>query len=410
MRLMSINGFPGEHTQGIHLLINEKNSMEQIYDCIRPQYMRGFQCDGLRCGSRCCQGWSIPVDQASYHRYGEIEPEADRREILSQIRYDEEKKSFYMKMREDHRCPFLRSDCLCELQRRYGESALSEVCYTYPRVTYRLGHVFEQSLAVTCPVAAEAILLPEEPIRFERTQLRLTREKGFFDWSDKRIPFREVWQEIQQAGIQLLQDRRFSLERRMLHLLLFFERLDQLDGYAKDILALLDTASSGKLASEASVPGECLFRREKYVGEMTELFHRLYSMEMTEEKRASLQSAYQENSQWLLPLFRQTHSSLLENYMVNEFFLRLYPYAFQGSFLYNGKIFVVSCKAVEFALFLTAIARRNPLEAQELLPVIDRIAERLEHSKDGLSHVRANIPKENVEETALAFAGHMLDL
>ena len=381
---------------------------QEMLECIRPVYVSRFQCDGAACGSRCCKDWIIDIDPVTYQRYSELEPETERERILSWIERREGRTSFSVKMPEDFVCPFLDEDFLCSIQKRYGEGCLSNICRTYPRVSYRIGDRFEQSLAMTCPVAARQILLSDPPMKFERKRIPIPEQGTFFDWTEKRLPFRALWLEIQQAGLRLLQDRQYALDRRLLHLLYLFERLDHLRSEEADTTFLCGWLE----AAPMELPLQCSkrdieFQPEVHAARMAEVFDLLYDMAMGEEKKRDLRAAYMSNRR-ILPAIGEFHGTILENYMANEFFLRLYPYAYGESFLYSGKVFVTGCKAVEFALFLTAIARQGRLGVEEALSIIDRMAERLDHSRDGMKAVRRAV--KCMPLGVDAFAKGMLDV
>ena len=39
---------------------------------IRLTYAERFRCIGSACEDTCCQGWSVPVDQAAYEKYSNL--------------------------------------------------------------------------------------------------------------------------------------------------------------------------------------------------------------------------------------------------------------------------------------------------------------------------------------------------
>ena len=109
--------------------------MGQEFVCIQPEYVKHFQCDGTKCGSKCCQGWQIDIDRGAYEKYAALEDAGFRKEILSKLRWNEGTKSYRMEMR-GVACPMLREDRLCGIQRRMGEEYLSDTCAEFPRRSY----------------------------------------------------------------------------------------------------------------------------------------------------------------------------------------------------------------------------------------------------------------------------------
>ena len=85
---------------------------------------------------------------------------ADREEILKNIEWMRDPTEgvdvMTLKMRDDGICSFLDKDGLCSIQKKHGEDFLTAICQSFPRVTYKLtDDIFEQSMTLTCPVAAQ---------------------------------------------------------------------------------------------------------------------------------------------------------------------------------------------------------------------------------------------------------------
>ena len=130
-----------------------------------PSYFWEFRCNGSACGSHCCRDWRIPVDTAAWERLARL-PSKDRKAVFSKL-VEKEDADWETKHEENGACSFLGADGLCCLQTTYGEAYLPDICDSYPRVSYRFDDYVEQSLALTCPVAARLALLPDSPMRFE---------------------------------------------------------------------------------------------------------------------------------------------------------------------------------------------------------------------------------------------------
>ena len=79
-------------------------------------------------------------------------------------------------------------------------------------------------------------------------------------------------------------------------------------------------------------------------------------------------------------------SYILENYLVNEFFMRCYPSTFVGDEIFNCKIFIASFNVLKFALIMSAIASKN-LTVEELINLICAVNDKLDHSKGGMDAI-----------------------
>ena len=319
--------------------------------CIRPTYVREFQCDGTVCSSRCCKNWRVTIDDDTYQKFLALE---DRNEILDKLEPLDEN-VFVVKLKDDGSCPFLDDDLLCRIQKRHGEECLSAICQSFPRVTYQLGNVLAQSLTPTCPLAARMILLSDESIAFET--IELDRPRFCFDWTE-RIPSVDEVTELQFRSIEILQDRSLPIDRRLINLC--------------------------RLLGDEKI-ADASFDLERHAEIMIEIFMKTYDAEMNSQKREQLKRIFIASRAEILE--RLQLDTLFENCLVNEFFMRCYPFAFRETRAMNCRIFVVGFKAVQFALMMTVISKRGRLSVNELLDMLDAFIERLDHHRGGMSAV-----------------------
>ncbi|MBR1858775.1 MAG: flagellin lysine-N-methylase [Selenomonadaceae bacterium] len=328
--------------------------------CIRPKYMNDFKCDGTACGSRCCKGWRVMVDGKTYNKYSHINNNADREDILSKLLKSDDDR-FFVKMNDDLSCPFLDADYLCKIQKRHGEDYLTDICHSYPRVTYKIGDIFEQSLTLTCPVAARLILLSTEPIEFEEVEVDDIR--GTFNWTDKINQSVKSSIELQMSAIAILQNKNLALDERLIKLCSLLR--DETE--ANDLNLNFDSVEHAKM--------------------MTEIFSKMYNANMNEHKKSELQTIYMSYHKTILARLMEYYTHIFENYLVNEFFMRCYPFAFGGGVWKNCKIFITGFKAMEFAIILTAISKNGFVSADEFLNMIDAINEKLDHNRGGMQTI-----------------------
>ena len=104
-----------------------------IYECFQPKYFSRFKCDGQKCNAHCCRKWRIDIDKKTYKKYSHLKPKSAAQEITRQIKKRDNSENYIIKLDKNANCPFLTEDNWCQIQRKYGEDFLSEVCTTYPR-------------------------------------------------------------------------------------------------------------------------------------------------------------------------------------------------------------------------------------------------------------------------------------
>lgn len=319
---------------------------------LRPTYCAEFKCDGSACGSRCCRDWRIVLDDDTRQKYLRL-PADDREEIFRHV--DEAAQVF--KLQRSGACPFLDENFLCRLQLKHGEDFLTAVCQSFPRVTYKLdAEIFLQAMTLTCPVAAISILLCDK-ITFEVVDKLTARQ--VFDVT-ARIESAEKFLSQQRAAIEILQQRDLSINRRLAELCAFF-------------------------GEKSSVPVE--FDAETHAAALTEIFGEMYDAALTVAKSSQLAETYLAARKNILAQLRENFPAVLENYLVNEFVMRLYPCAFAGDEAFNVRVFVTAWRAVEFAAVLTAVSKRR-LTVEDLLELLCALSDKLDHSRGGMAAIK----------------------
>lgn len=327
--------------------------------CIQPNYLKNFYCDGKKCGARCCRDWRIVVDEDTYDKYFELKA-TEREEIFQRTEWVEDEREgvdiLVLKLRENGVCSFLGEDCLCSLQKKHGEDFLTAICQSFPRVTYKLDeNIFQQSLTLTCPLAANLILLQNEPITFEK--VKNVKARAIIGFKNKISRPVEEFLKVQTQAIKILQDRNFSINQRL-----------------KNLFEMFTETSNAK------------FNLEKHAKTLTEIFIETYGADLTAQKKLELQQNYLSYCENILAQVYENFGNVFENYLVNEFFMRCYPCAYTGGDFHNIKIFITAYRILEFSLVLNVIAKKN-LGVEEIIQVIYSVNDMLDHSQGGMDAV-----------------------
>jgi lysine-N-methylase len=184
-----------------------------------PTYADEFRCIGAACEDTCCQGWTVPIDKATWEKYQQLPESGLRSQIRASIVRTEEpakpEKSpvfAIIRMNAENQCPLLTPDRLCSIQAEFGEQMLSHTCHTYPRIVHSIGGVQETALTLSCPEAARVVLLaphlriPNAPCPDENTQPLVPND------SANSLP-PEFW-EIRTTVLNLVRNRAYPLWER----------------------------------------------------------------------------------------------------------------------------------------------------------------------------------------------------
>ena len=129
------------------------------------------------------------------------------------------------------------------------------------------------------------------------------------------------------------------------------------------------------------------FDEKNHAEVLAEIFCEMYDADFTADKKNQLAATYRVNRENILNQLRENFSTVLENYFVNEFFMRLYPCAFSGDEKFNCRVFVTVYRAIEFAAVLTAISR-SQMTLEDFLELLCALNDKLDHSKGGLTAIK----------------------
>ena len=226
--------------------------MIETYNFLQAKYVGKFQCNGKKCNARCCKAWKITIDDETLKRYSEIESEA--KEITSQIVH--EKNFNVVKLDAKRFCPFLTKENFCGIQKKYGEDFLSVTCRTYPRISRFINGIFENSLTLSCPVAAESALTSTDSMEFELVQKSFDSEKNALNVPSLPPEVLTNFLDVQLEALAILKNKLFTIDQRLAVLGFFIERADELIklNQTYDIPKLLQVYKSKEFLTETMPP------------------------------------------------------------------------------------------------------------------------------------------------------------
>ncbi len=303
--------------------------MKKIY--YEPEYVSKFICDGSSCGGACCKDWQIEIDAKAYNRYSQIN--SNIAEFI--------KGKYYINLNEKNACPFLTEKCLCGVQLSEGEPFLSGTCRTFPRRTYVIYDFCERTLSLACPIAAKLALDETAPIKFHTFETDDETDMYNSNVPDDLIDYLV---EVQMAGVKILQERRLTIDQRLIVLGFFLDKLDEIitdkiDFDEIDNLTALYQSEDFIIKQAPMMLSSVQYDEAAYQKIMLEVFAKAEII--TQPKLEA----------------RQKYNNILENYLVNEFFGNMYPWRTEGAISQNYGLFVLTYK-----IFEALIGEGEPLE------------------------------------------------
>lgn len=320
---------------------------------LEPACFQHFFCKGPECSDTCCAGWDIIIDEATSQQYAaceDVELNALFEKHLDFERASTTSSQTYVKL-EQQSCPFLTEERLCRIQQRLGEEALSLTCANYPRIFNQIDDVLERSLCSSCFQAAQLILLNKEPMQFIRRKesVALPPQKFGVIHSASEITVKPYayFTAIRKFVIELLQNRTYPLWQRLSLLSVFCSRLaDIQEEYYEEDIPYLFSYFRDKLPQNDFRQSMDVFETDldTHLQVLTALLH--YRMEgafIGERFQACVQTFLQgigmkdytvnaetveayalASQQYYWPFFKE-HEYVLENYLVNSVFQKLFP-------------------------------------------------------------------------------------
>ena len=185
-------------------------------------------------------------------------------------------------------------------------------------------------------------------------QTRLTLKKV----ATENLTAEQIFDE-NKIGIKILRDKNFPLSERMMNLFLNYA--------GKDFV-------------------QKKFNPGKQAEIMIELFDKIYDSGFDSGKKAEIKNIYLYMQPKLYKELQKNFAGALENYAVDNFFMRSYPHAFTGNKLHNIKIFVTEFKILEFTLIIKSIAK-FPVTKEDFIETVYSVTDKLDHSRRAIDVV-----------------------
>lgn len=332
---------------------------------LAPQYFRKFRCIGSDCEDSCCVGWTVNIDKETYKKYRSVQ-NSELRPLLDKYVTRERKNGGdllnYAKIKMtdvDAICPFLDDKKLCRIQLEYGEGYLSKVCTTYPRSGNKVDNTIEMVTSLSCPAAAKLALLNSEIMEFDEYEdIPYSWLVGTYklDTQDKQLvnrPLKYFW-DIRVFTIDILQNRKYFIWERLIILGLFIEKLNNCvnENKISDIPNIIQSYNNmiekgifkgtlDTILADCTVQLQLItdiidirVNRGVFSKIYLECYNEFlkginYSEEATKEE---IIINYERAFEDYYKPYMDNHEYILENYLVNYVFAKLFPFT-------DGEIF-----------------------------------------------------------------------
>jgi len=403
------------------MILNTENEV------LIPQYMNNFKCIGSLCEDTCCSGWKVTIDEKTYQKYRKskhVELKPMFKKFIKRQRSQSSSANFAkIQMTENNACSFLTSEKLCGIQIELGESYLSDTCSTYPRIVNAVDRVIEKSATISCPEVARLVLLNSNGIQFNQFKddsINGKISRSIFT-NESKNKLKQYFWSLRIFTIQLIQNRNYSIENRIIICGLFFKKIQELidnnkyenisntietfneminnndfDNTIEKIpyksilnLKLCQEIVSGKF--NKGIPNK------RYAECLSEMLHGLSEVNKNDDEMFDIVKYRQIYNDFYSP-FMKKHEYILENYLVNYIFKNLYPVQYKKPFE-DFIMLVVHYSLIK--LHLTGMSGYHRGLTEELVvKLIQSFAKSMEHDPIYLYNVLEFLKNNNCDNMA----------
>lgn len=301
----------------------------------------------------------------------------------------------------------------CKIQSELGEEYLCNTCSTYPRIYNEVETRIEKSMTISCPESARLILLNKEGIDFIVDEEQLNTSKMIIG----KLPLNEeqyFW-DLRSFTIKLLQNRKQSLEDRLIVLGMFNQKLCeipikdwsiQLQPLMNRYEEILDDNEQielvknlpQNLAFQMNMAKELIKYRltggvssQRYLDCLNDMLTALnLSDDSNIEKSEKMYKKHYDN--YYSP-FMKNHEYILENYTVNYVFKNLFHFHQQNLFE-SYVMLVLNISLIKLHLIGMAGLHKG-LTIELVIKLIQSFAKTIEHNSDYLQNVRKMLQEHN---------------
>lgn len=355
---------------------------------LQPEYVEKFHCDGSRCNSKCCGNWLITIDTEAYKKYQHVKNPAIRKKILSALEPNPAGQGFRVKLRDNGVCPMVCDDSLCYIQRNLGEDALSMTCKCYPRMVKRIGAYQFRTLNMSCPLAAEQALFSDSAMNIQQ----FTANDDTPAWhltalraENKPIPDGDdlLAVHIIMSGLAILQNTAYTMEKRLVLLGLFIDKLENEVHGIEAVSELVTYYNSEQFQQEiSSLWDNWQFSSAEHKKIMEKILNVLDKENILDlaESLLHVNENYDEVYAERHEGIEMDMAGIWERYWQQEWLHHVFPCAIEGSFMHNYFTFLLAYEVAK--LYIYGVYK--PHENNNILEMFRFFSKAFDHSKSFL--------------------------
>lgn len=388
-----------------------------------------FECIGSKCEDHCCRDWLITIDKSTYDNYKKEEHKEFKEkfeEAVFKNKHATEYSYAIMNLNEKGECFFLDDKKLCSIYSMLGPDNMCYTCRIYPRYLVKVDEIIQNSISLSCPEACRKVLFRKNPIEFnlreidEASNLVVTK---VIEFNQKGIFSKDAFLELRSFTIDLLQNRDYSIEERLIILGLFIEDINGKN--ERDIFSIIDKYKVNisiknykgivnHIDTKNILDVEIRYSIKAYLKVIskfrsTRLKENILNMgkglkvsenidfEDFKENYINIKNTYYNP-------FIENYEHVFENYLVNYVFKNLLMYSKKNLFKDYAEM-LIYYSMIKFSIIGVCGNLKDDMDESNLILTISTFSRGVEHNKDNIERL-----KELIKEFKLDNLSNLLPL
>lgn len=380
-----------------------------------------FECIGNLCEDHCCREWSISIDKSTYDNYEKEDNEEFKRifkHAVSKIKDGGEYNYAIMNLNMNGECMFLDDKKLCSIYKLIGPESMCHTCRVYPRYSVNLDEFIQKTISLSCPEACRKVLLRKEPIEFNLRKIDESEDttvNKVIMFDQKGCFSKDVFIELRSFVIDLLQDRNYSIEERLITLGLFIEDINGKDEqeilkitnkYVSDIANNSYKGITNYIDTKNILDMEIRYSIKSYlrvISKFTNTKLRKNMLNMRDGLKISEDISFEELKENYIDIknkyynpFIEEYKYVFENYLVNYVFRNMLMYSSENLFKDYAEM-IVYYSMIKFAIIGVCGNFKENMDESKLILTISTFLRGVEHNKNNVEALKGLVEECNLE-------------
>ena len=357
-----------------------------------PKYMNSFKCIGGACEDNCCIGWDVDIDKVTFAKYQKVTHPLMQRELKRYVKVNPEVYSdainyaFAVLTPEKH-CTFLNADHLCMIQKHLGESYLSNVCSSFPRITNKIDGKLERSATPSCPEVMRLLSVSPDAMDLESIKDPISTPIINFDikQNDKRFKGTLISEllAVRDGCLNIFKSDQLPLEIQLLNLGDFIMQITKMEKnnqliLIKEAIGKIDIDSHNNTLSQTNLSDDFLKFSEMLI-EHLELVGADDSIRYIELSERAIQGDVTIGFE-RFEAFNQSKPHILRNLIKNHIFKNLFPFS-EGENVEQALWLLLSRYAMIKRQLIGLAGFHNQLTTETVVEYLQVFSKVIEHHK-----------------------------